>query len=96
MTALAGDLSRRQRLDPGLGVWVPVLLFVAACLALRGSAPWMSLYPPDWVVPIAPAIDAVSTTITEFVKPAFRGIAWLLDWPMRGVQAVLQWIPWSA
>jgi glycine betaine/proline transport system permease protein len=94
MTALAGDLSRRSRLDPGLGVWLPVLIFVVACLALRSMAPWLSLYPPEWVLPIASFIDAVSTAVTEFVKPAFRGIAWLLDWPMRGARAVLQWIPW--
>ncbi|HEV8388320.1 MAG TPA: ABC transporter permease subunit [Dongiaceae bacterium] len=94
MTALAGDLSRRSRLDPGLGIWLPVIIFVVACLVLRGTAPWLSLYPPDWVLPIAPAIDAVSTAITEFVKPTFRFIAWLLGWPMRGVQAVLQWVPW--
>ena len=94
MTALAGELARRPRLDPGLRVWLPVLVFVAACLALRSAAPWLSLYPPDWVLPIAPAIDAVSTSITELVKPMFRGIAWLLEWPMRGMQAVLQWIPW--
>ncbi|MEZ5830928.1 MAG: ABC transporter permease subunit [Dongiaceae bacterium] len=94
MTALAGDLSGRSRLDTGLGVWLPVLLFVVACLALRNAAPWMSLYPQEWVLPIAPAIDAFSTTLTEFVKPAFRGMAWLLGWPMRGVQSILQWIPW--
>ena len=94
MTALTGDLSRRSHLEPGLGVWLPVMLFMALCLAVRNMAPWISLYPPEWVLPIAPAIDSVSTAVTEFVKPLFRGIAWFLNWPMRGLQAVLQWIPW--
>jgi glycine betaine/proline transport system permease protein len=96
MTVFASAVPQRARLDPGLGVWAPVLLFVILCLALREAAPWLSLYPPDWVLPIAPAVDAVSTAVTEFVKPAFRFIAWLMDWPMRGLQGVLQWIPWPA
>ena len=70
------------------------MLFMVLCLAVRDMAPWISLYPPEWVLPIAPAIDSISTAVTEFVKPVFRGIAWLMGWPMRGVQAVLQWIPW--
>ncbi|HEY1386806.1 MAG TPA: hypothetical protein VGF43_24495, partial [Dongiaceae bacterium] len=94
MTALTSDLTRRSHLDPGLAVWLPVMLFMALCLMLRDRAPWLALYPSDWVLPIAPAIDSLSTAVTEFVKPMFRGIAWLMDWPMRGVQAVLQWIPW--
>jgi glycine betaine/proline transport system permease protein len=96
VTAVASDLLRRRPLDPGLAAWLPVLAFVALCLALRGSAPWLSLFPADWVLPIAAAVDAVSTAVTELVKPAFRFIAWLLGWPMHGVQAVLQWIPWPA
>lgn len=94
MTAITNDLTRRSRLDPGLAVWLPVLLFCVLCLALRGTAPWLSLYPAGWVLPIASGVDTVSTAITEFLKPAFRTIALLLEFPMRGIQAVLQWIPW--
>ena len=94
MTALAGDLSRRPQLDPGLAAWLPVLLFVALCFALRDAVPWIVQYPRDWIVPIAPAIDAFSTAVSEFVKPASRGLAWLLSWPMRGLRSALQWMPW--
>jgi glycine betaine/proline transport system permease protein len=68
--------------------------FVALCLASRGLAPWISLYPTDWVLPIAPAVDAFSTAVAQSVKPAFRAIAWFLNWPMHGVRTVLQWVPW--
>jgi hypothetical protein len=67
VTAVANDLSRRRPLDPGLVAWLPVLFFVILCLALRGSAPWLSLFPADWVLPIAAGVDAVSTAVTEFV-----------------------------
>jgi hypothetical protein len=85
----ANDLSRRSSIDQGLGAW----LFVVLCLAVRDVAPWISHYPPEWVLPIAPAIDPFSTAVTAFVKPAFRGIDWMMDWPMRGIRAVLQSIP---
>ena len=94
MTAIAGELSRRPHLDPGLAVWLLVMMFVLLCLALSTMAPWIVLYPSNWVLPIAPAVDSFSTAVAEFVKPAFRGIAWLFDWPMRGLQAALQWVPW--
>jgi glycine betaine/proline transport system permease protein len=94
MTALTSDLARRSSLDPAIAVWLPVMLFMVSCLAMRDTAPWLSLYPSAWVLPIASAIDSISTAVTEFVKPVFRGIAGLMDWPMHGLQAVLQWIPW--
>jgi glycine betaine/proline transport system permease protein len=96
VTAIANDLVRRPRLDPGLVLWLSVLLFCAVCLVLRGAAPWLALYPADWVLPIASGVDSVSTTIAEFLKPTFRAIALLLEIPMRAIQAVLQWIPWPA
>lgn len=76
------------------GMWLLALLFVTLCLALQGQLPWLSRYPARWVLPIAQAVDGFSTVAADFVKPVTRGLAWLLAWPMDGLQAVLQWIPW--
>jgi glycine betaine/proline transport system permease protein len=81
-------------LDPGLSVWFPVLVFTVLCLAVRDAFPWLTAYPAGWVVPLAAWVDTWSNSVTNFVQPAFRGISWLLSWPMIGVQATLQWIPW--
>ena len=94
MTAIAGDLARRPHLETGVAVWLLVMIFVVLCLAASTVAPWIVLYPSHWVLPIAPAVDSFSTTVAELVKPAFRAIAWFFEWPMRGLQAALQWVPW--
>ena len=97
LTALAGQPHRGGCAGiAGLSVWLAVLLVHdplpgAARRACPGSPPIRPIGSP----PIAPCDRRRSAAIvTELVKPAFRGIAWLLDWPMRGMQAVLQWIPW--
>jgi glycine betaine/proline transport system permease protein len=95
LTEIAYSAARDgPRWDRGLGIWLGVLGFTILCLALRGSLPWISTYPAAWVPPVASAIDAVSNTVSAFIAPATRGIAFLLDKPMRAIQATLQWIPW--
>lgn len=78
----------------GLIIWLGVLAFTVLCLLARDKLPWISAYPPQWVPPIADAIDTASNAAAEFVAPVTRGFAWAMGWPMRGIQAVLQWIPW--
>ena len=65
------------------------------CSAWRCAAarPGCRSIPPDWVLPIAPWVDAVSTAITEFVKPVFRGISWLLNWPMAACRPCCNGFP---
>ncbi|MBZ9813852.1 ABC transporter permease [Mesorhizobium sp. CA7] len=82
--------------DAGLPVWVAAGLFAAACLALRGTLPWLAVYPVNWVAPIAQWVDAWSAVITNAVQPAFRAISALLQWPMVVFQVALQWLPWPA
>lgn len=94
MTEIAHSAPLGLRWDRGLGLWLGVLGFTILCLALRDALPWISAYPPAWVPPVADAIDRFSNVLSEFIAPVTRGVAWLLDRPMRAIQAVLQWIPW--
>jgi glycine betaine/proline transport system permease protein len=71
-----------------------VFAFVVLCLLARDALPWIAAYPAQWVPPVANSIDAFSTAVASFISPLTRGFAWLMAWPMRGVQGVLQWIPW--
>jgi glycine betaine/proline transport system permease protein len=91
---VAEAIPGRTRWDPGLSVWLPVLLFTVLCLGARDSLPWLTTYPAGWVVPLAAWIDSWSNVAAGFVQPVSGGIAWLLSWPMIGVQALLQWTPW--
>ena len=46
-----------------------------------------------------PVIDAINGFMEWFVETfrwLFGAISWLLGWPMTGLQALLQWLPWSA
>lgn len=94
MNELTTAAPRRLHWDPGLSVWMAVVLFTILCLALRDVLPWVATYPSDWVAPIAQWVDAWSAVVTDQVRPVFRGISWLLRWPMVGVQTGLQWLPW--
>jgi glycine betaine/proline transport system permease protein len=85
---------RRPHWNPGIAIWLAVVSFTILCLALRDVLPWLASYPSDWVVPIAQWVDDWSAVIVNVVRPVFRGISWLLKWPMVGVQIGLQWLPW--
>ncbi|TPL23483.1 ABC transporter permease subunit [Mesorhizobium sp. B2-4-9] len=84
----------RRHWDSGITIWMVVMLFTAVCLSARGNQPWLATYPSEWVSPLAAWVDDWSAVIIDDVQPAFRAIAALLKWPMLGMQASLQWLPW--
>jgi glycine betaine/proline transport system permease protein len=94
LTEIAQSAPLGLRWNHGLAIWLGVLAFTILCLLLRDAAPWIAAYPPDWVPPVADAIDRFSSALSEFIAPVTRFIAFLLDRPMRAIQAVLQWVPW--
>ncbi|HEX7198076.1 MAG TPA: hypothetical protein VF213_01280, partial [Dongiaceae bacterium] len=82
-----------RRVDNGLLLWLAALAFTFLCLWLRQSVAWIAAYPPDWLLPIAQLIDTFTDWFDSIFQPFFRAISFALDGPMRGVQAVLQWLP---
>src|SRR5262249_25616295 len=91
---LSVDLRATPRIDNGLVIWLAMFAFVAFCLAFAGSIPWIVAYPPVWSLPVASAINVATDWFTHLFAPLFRAITWMLDGPMRGLRAVLQWMPW--
>ena len=98
MTAspLSVDLGAAPRIENGLILWLAMFAFVAFCLAFAAALPWISAYPPEWVLPVAAGIDVATDWFTHLFEPIFRAITWSLDGPMRGLRAILQWMPWPA
>ncbi|CAN5260911.1 ABC transporter permease subunit [soil metagenome] len=96
MTVLAADAPRARfrRVDrvawPSLGL----LVFVALCIVLRGQMPWLLLFPKSWILPLAAWANVISDAVAGVLQPLCRNIAALLEMPMRGMRAVLQWLPW--
>jgi len=85
-----------RRVDNGLLLWLAALAFTFLCLWLRQSVAWIAAYPPGWLLPIAQLIDSFTDWFDSIFQPFFRAISFALDGPMRGIQAVLQWLPWPA
>jgi glycine betaine/proline transport system permease protein len=86
----------RLRTEPAAMVWLSLLVFSLICLLLRGMLPWVISYPKDWVLPVAQWIDMASDPVFAILRPLCRYIAMSLDWPLRGIRDVLQWLPWPA
>jgi len=94
LTGIAQSLPWRLRRDHDFVVWLAVLGLTVLALAARNTFPMITAYPPEWVLPVANAIDNFSTAAAQFLAPVTRGFTWAMEFPMRGVQAALQWIPW--
>jgi len=81
-------------LPRGFAPWLIVAIGTVFCLLAVDVAPWLKLYPEDWVIPLASGITTVSAWFVDTFKWFFRIISWTLNWPMWGIQATLQWLPW--
>ena len=60
MTEIVEAAPLRLRWDPGLSIWLPVMVFTVLCLAAGDAYPWLAAYPADWVVPLPAWVDAWS------------------------------------
>jgi glycine betaine/proline transport system permease protein len=78
----------------GFAAWLVLGLVTLACLLAADALPWLKEYPESWALPLSDSITSASTWFVANFKWLFRGIPWLLNWPMWGVQATLQWLPW--
>ncbi len=82
-------------LDRGLIHWFGVIAVTLICLAIQGDVTWLKAYPEDLLIPLESWLNIVMALIVDLTGWFFHGIAWLLDWPVKGVQWVLQALPWS-
>lgn len=82
------------RLDRSAKIWLGVAAFAALCYALRAELSWIVKYPSDWQVPLQVWVNVFMDWFVATFQWFFRAIAWVMEWPMTGIQAVLQWLPW--
>lgn len=76
-------------------IWFAILGITLGLLALRDVAPWLIIFPEDWVVPIVSLLNAVMAWVVESTGAFFRAISAALDVPMAAVRNLLTWLPWS-
>lgn len=81
-------------LDRSALQWLAVIGVTLVCIALKDQAQFLHVYPPAWQLPLADLLNAGMTWFIAHFGPIFRDVAWLLDFPVRGVRNLLNWLPW--
>jgi len=80
----------------GFFPWIVVLIIAASSLFFRAEHSWLVTMPANWLVPVSDWINIGMDWFIGTFKWLFRAINWLLNWPLIGVQIILQWLPWPA
>jgi glycine betaine/proline transport system permease protein len=83
-------------IDRDLLVWIGVGVVAVVTVALRAELPWLVGYPAELVIPFADWVNAFMAWFVPNVKWLFRGLSWLLTWPMVWLRELLNWLPWPA
>ena len=60
-----------------------------------GSPKWLTNYPKDLVIPFDRWLNSGMGFLITYFGWFFRGVSWLLEWPIDGVRIVLQSLPWA-
>ena len=76
-------------------IWFAILGLTLGLLALRETAPWLIIFPNEWVVPIVSVLNAIMTWVVDTTGAFFRAVSGALDIPMAAVRNLLTWLPWS-
>jgi glycine betaine/proline transport system permease protein len=89
--------ARPQRsIEVGLLWWLATGCAVLAIFFLSSEFAYLAAVDPEQAIPVAPWVKAAMTWFTDHTRWVFRGATWLLAWPLGGVRAVLQWLPWPS
>ena len=91
----ANDVKPVGGPGPDAVVWLVAAIVVAASIVLRERLSWISEYPSDWTLPFSAWINIVMDWLVEHGRWLFRGIAWLMGWPMSWIQSLLEALPWT-
>jgi len=79
-------------------IWVGVVLISMLLIALGRGAPelgvWLGAWPVDWTLPLIDLLNVFMAWFIDWFGWFFRGVGWLLGWPITAMQWVLQGLPW--
>ena len=77
-----------------IAVWTGVGIVTFACLFYRHKAPWLVFYPEAYTVPLSIWLNNFIDLFVIHFRWFFRGLNWLLSWPLVWTQQFLHWLPW--
>ena len=83
------------KLDPGFFPWLGIIFITLALIVLQDHMKWLANYPKDLVIPFDRWLNSGMGFLITYFGWFFRGVSWLLEWPIDGVRIVLQSLPWA-
>jgi glycine betaine/proline transport system permease protein len=89
-------VAARLRIDPALAVWIGVAVFAASCFFYRSKMTWLVSYPEAYIIPLSEWLNTLMQWIVDNFRWFFRGLSWLLTWPITWCKGLLLWMPWPA
>jgi len=75
-------------------LWLLIAVAIVFGPFANDAVPWLKSYPQEWVMPVTPLLNEFMTWFVAVFGFVFRGLSWLLTWPIAGVQKLLHWSPW--
>jgi glycine betaine/proline transport system permease protein len=85
-----------RSVDAGLLWWLAAGLAVLAIFVLSRKYMYLAGVEPEQAIPVAAWVKAAMSWFTDHTRSAFRGVTWLLAWPLGWVRSALQWLPWPS
>lgn len=83
------------KLDRNTTLWLGALALTLIGVFLQSRLTWLATYPETCILPLADALNAISSWIVRHFVWLFQGLSTVLDYPIRAVQQILQELPWS-
>ncbi len=75
-------------------IWLGMFVFCLLIIGLSQTYTWLVQYPLDWTIPTQVWLDDLVNFVIDLLKPSFRLFATVLTRPMKGLQVLLQSLPW--
>ena len=75
--------------------WAALIAATLVMLALRGQAAWLIDYPKSWTLPLTPWLNDLMNLAVTHIGWLFRAVSDILAVPLKQIQQLLLWLPWS-
>ena len=76
-------------------IWFALAGLSIALFLASGSLPALNDFPDAWVFSPTDFMNSLMGGFVSVFGPAFKAMGWLLEWPVRWSQALLEFLPWS-
>ena len=83
------------KLEKGLMEWFGIVLITIGLILIQSHFSWIGSFPEQLFVPFDSVLNLIMSLMIDYLGWFFRGVSWLLEWPIKGVRLLLQSLPWA-